>query len=164
MKRAFLAELEFEAKATRSLLEGLTDDMLDFRLDHKDWNARDLASHIVEIYYWFHATMASNNFDFKTYNYDKGDMSTVSNILNKFEENLQIAVTALDSVQDENIFQDTWNMRAGEQIMMSMPRFQAIRGFLMNHIYHHRGQLSMYLRAAGKPVPPVYGPTQDTTN
>ena len=55
----------------------------------------------------------------------------------------------------------TWKLMSGDKEMMAMPRATAIRFFLLNHLYHHRGQLSTYLRATGEVVPSVYGPTAD---
>ncbi|MCU0394506.1 MAG: DinB family protein [Chitinophagaceae bacterium] len=161
LKASLLAELTFEAGNTRKLLQAMTDEVLDYAPAHKAWTMAQLASHIVESYYWYVATFDTNDFDMATYRYDKGDTSKAANILAKFEENLPLAVAALESAADDSVFMENWTMRMGEQVFMQMPRIQAVRGFLMNHLYHHRGQLSIYLRAAGCKVPGIYGPSQD---
>lgn len=163
LKKAFSGELEHEGKSTRSVLQAITDDILDFKLNNKDWSLGELASHVVETYYWYVDTLAHKDFDFHTYQYDKGDNKTAAGILAKFEENFDKAANALDSVEDENIFSETWTMRMGPEEIMSMPRVQAVRSFLMNHMYHHRGQLVLYIRAAGKEVPGIYGPNQENS-
>ena len=97
-----------------------------------------------------------------TYKYDKGDISKAENIVAKFEENLKAARTALESASDDSMFTD-WKMVAGsdEPIFPVMPRVQVARSFLFNHLYHHRGELVVYLRATGNKVPGLYGPTAD---
>ena len=161
MKEAFLAELKYEAGNTRKLLEAMTDESLGYKPDHKNWSMAQLASHIAETYNWYTDTFSTNNFDMGTYKYDKGEISKASNIVAKFEENLPKAIAALESVPDDSVFMETWAMSMGGQDLMQMPRVQAIRTFLMNHLYHHRGQFTVYLRAAGCKVPGTYGPSQD---
>ncbi len=98
-----------------------------------------------------------------TYNYDKGDISKASNIVAKFEGNLKIAQEALESAKDESMM-EIWKMEmGGKEIFPAMPRIQVVRGFLFNHLYHHRGEMIVYLRATGNKVPGLYGPTADDT-
>ena len=66
----------------------------------------------------------------------------------------------LAETPDETFFTD-WTMRNGEQIYMTMPKVAVMRSFVMNHIIHHRGQLSSYLRPMGAKVPSIYGPSAD---
>lgn len=161
LKESFLAELQFEAQSTRRLLQAITDDVLDYRPEHKAWSTAQLASHIAETYNWYVGTFATNDFDMATYKYDKGDISKAANIVAKFEANLPLAVAAIESAKDDSVFMETWTMRMGEQVFIQMLRVQAVRSFLMNHLYHHRGQLTIYLRASGCKVPGMYGPAQD---
>ncbi len=75
----------------------------------------------------------------------------------KLEENITNALANLEACPEEKLMQ-MWSMKNGEQeLMPPMPRAQVIRGFLMNHLYHHRGEVIAYLRANGKPVPGLYG-------
>ncbi len=161
LKESFLAELKFEAGNTRKLLQAMTDETLGYKPEHKAWSMAQLASHIAESYIWYVGTFATNHLDMASYKYDKGDISKAANIVAKFEENLPQAIAALESVGDDSAFMQEWSMGAGDQVFLKMPRIQAVRGFLMNHLYHHRGQLSIYLRAAGCKVPGIYGPSQD---
>jgi uncharacterized damage-inducible protein DinB len=57
--------------------------------------------------------------------------------------------------------QAAWTLKSGDQEFFTMPRISAIRSFVMNHLIHHRGQLSVYLRLKDVPLPPIYGPTAD---
>ncbi len=96
-----------------------------------------------------------------TYHYDKGDISKAQNIVEKFEENVARAHEALNN-WDESTAMNEWRMEMnGNVIFPPMPKIQVIRGFLFNHLYHHRGELVVYIRSTGNKVPGMYGPTAD---
>lgn len=160
--QSLLGEFHHEAENTRNLLKAIPDSALHFKPSEKSWTTAQLASHIAEVYNWYHPTLHQDVFDMATYKYDKGDISTAANIVAKFEENLQKAKTALETATDESMFVN-WKMVMGgtEPIFPEMPRIQVVRGFLMNHLYHHRGEMIVYLRSTGNKVPGIYGPTAD---
>jgi uncharacterized damage-inducible protein DinB len=161
LTQSFLQELIHEAGNTRKMLQAMSDDVLDFKPSEKSWTMAELACHIAESYHWFVPAFKANFMDFASYTYDKGDSSTVNGILAKFEENLKIAIGCLEAVESDAVFGETWTMKMGEVTMGEMPRAVVVRSMLMNHLYHHRGQLSVYLRASGKKVPGIYGPSGD---
>ncbi len=161
LAKTFLAELQQEAENTRKILSAITDDILEYKPDHKSWNTAQLASHIVEGYYWYVPTFRSNMIDFATMHYDKGDSTSIQSILEKFEQNLKLAIDCLQEVTNDAVFDEMWYMKAGDQDLGSMPRGEVVRLMLMNHLYHHRGQLTVYIRAAGNKLPGIYGPSQD---
>jgi uncharacterized damage-inducible protein DinB len=161
--KSLLAEFEHEAENTRKLLSAIPDSALDYKPSEKNWTTGQLASHIAEVYNWFQPTLHSNVMDMAAYTYDKGDISKAANIVAKFEENLKNARQALETATDESMFEN-WKMVAGSEdnvIFPEMPRVQVSRSFLFNHLYHHRGELVVYLRATGNNVPGLYGPTAD---
>jgi len=160
--KSLLGEFLFEAENTRKLLQAIPDSALDFKPSEKNWTTGQLASHIAEVYNWYEGTLHSNVMDMANYKYDKGDISVASNIVAKFEENLKKAQAALESATDESMFEE-WKMVMGgsDPIFPPMPRIQVVRGFLFNHLYHHRGELVVYLRSTGNKVPGLYGPTAD---
>jgi len=160
--KSLLGEFMFEAENTRKLLQAIPDSALGFKPSEKNWTTGQLASHIAEVYNWYQPTLHQDVFDMASYKYDKGDISKAANIVAKFEENLANAKAALESATDESMFQD-WKMVMGsdEPIFPVMPRIQVVRGFLFNHLYHHRGELVVYLRSTGNKVPGLYGPTAD---
>ena len=160
--QSLLGEFQYEAENTRKLLQAIPDSALDFKPSEKNWTTGQLASHIAEVYNWYAPTLHENVFDMATYKYDKGDISKASNIVAKFEENLANAKKALETAKDENMFEE-WKMVMGsdEPIFPVMPRIQVVRGFLFNHLYHHRGEMIVYLRSTGNKVPGLYGPTAD---
>ncbi len=147
---------------TRKLLTAIPDSALDFKPSEISWTTGQLASHIAEIYNWHRQTLQENVFDMATYKYDKGDISKAANIVAKFEENVKNAHAAFEAATDESMFEN-WKMVMGgtEPIMPEMPRVQVVRGFLMNHLYHHRGEMIVYLRSTGNKVPGLYGPNYE---
>mgnify|MGYP001795859046 CR=1 FL=1 len=150
-----------EAENTRKLLKAIPDSALDWKPSEKNWTTGQLASHIAEVYNWFPATLQEDVFDMGKYSYDKGDISKASNIVDKFEENLTEAKRSLEIATDESMMVE-WKMVMGDKVIFDpMPRVQVVRGFLFNHLYHHRGELIVYLRATGNKVPGLYGPTAD---
>jgi uncharacterized damage-inducible protein DinB len=161
LAQSFLQELIHESGNTRKMLQAMSDDVLDYKPSDKSWTMAQLASHIAETYHWYPLTLKNDLIDFSGYRYDKGDITKVENILAKFEANLKEAIAALEAVDNDGIFNDHYRLMMGEVEVGAMPRIAAVRSMLMNHLYHHRGQLSIFLRAAGKKVPGIYGPSGD---
>jgi uncharacterized damage-inducible protein DinB len=160
--QSLLGEFLHEAESTRKLLKAIPDSALDFKPSELSWTTAQLASHIAEVYNWYEGTLTSNVFDMATYKYDKGDITVAANIVAKFEENVAKAQKALEGAKEESMFEN-WKMVMGsdEPLFPEMPRAQVIRGFLMNHLYHHRGEMVVYLRSTGNKVPGLYGPVAE---
>ncbi len=159
--QSLMGEFMHEAEGTRKLLNAIPDTALNYKPSEKSWTTAQLASHIAEVYNWYEPTFHQNVFDMGTYTYDKGDISKASNIVAKFEENLLKAKSALERAKPEDLMH-LWKMTVnGHEAFPAMPRIQVVRGFLYNHLYHHRGEMIAYLRATGNKVPGLYGPTAD---
>ncbi|MBC7511760.1 MAG: DinB family protein [Ferruginibacter sp.] len=158
---ALLGEFMHEAENTRKLLNAIPDSALDYKPNEKSWTTGQLASHIAETYNWFEGTFTLDNMDMAGYHYDKGDISKASNIVAKFEENVQKAQSVLEHAKDEDMMK-IWRMTMnGQDLFPAMPRIQVVRSFLFNHLYHHRGEMVVYLRATGNKVPGLFGPAGD---
>lgn len=161
IKQALLGEMLHEAEGTRKLLQAIPDSALDYRPQPHLWSIGQLASHIAEVYNWFESTFNQDVFDMGSYKYDKGDISKAANIVAKFEENFAKAKAVVEQ-SDEATYMNTWHMQMnGADIFPAMPKVQVIRGFLYNHLYHHRGELVAHLRACGNTVPGLYGPNYE---
>lgn len=161
IKEALLGEFAHEAENTVKLIKAIPDAALDYRPQPHLWSVGQLASHIAEVYNWFGATIDNDVFDMGSYKYDKGDISKASNIVAKLEANIATAKKVLENA-DESKFMNIWRMQmGGNDIMPAMPKIQVIRGFLFNHLYHHRGEMVAHLRATGNKVPGMYGPTYE---
>ncbi|MEJ7625527.1 MAG: DinB family protein [Ferruginibacter sp.] len=158
--KSLISEFLHEVNNTRNLLLAIPDSALSYKPSEISWTTAQLASHIAEVYNWYQPTLHQDVFDMATYQYDKGDITKAANIVAKFEENVNAAQTALETTTDDTMFTN-WKMVMGDDkpILPEMPRIQVIRGFLFNHLYHHRGEMIVYLRSTGNKVPGLYGPT-----
>ncbi len=157
LQKMFLNEFEFELANTLKLLKAIPDDKLDYKLQPQLWSVAQLASHIAEIYNWYDLTFNMNEFAIDKYVYDKGDLTKAANIVAKLEENASKARLVLENL-DETKLKDNWTMTHGGNVVFGpMTKLEVARGFLYNHLYHHRGQLTAYLRAAGCQIPALYG-------
>ena len=87
-------------------------------------------------------------------------MTSRSQLLELFDKNVAAARAAIAKASDEDLRQ-TWSLLFGGKTMFSMPRISVLRSMFMNHVIHHRGQLSVYLRMNNAPVPSIYGPSAD---
>jgi len=161
LRESLLAELKFEADNTRKLFNAIPNEVLNYRPNDFNWSIAEMASHTAEVYDWWEVTLNQNELDMETYSYDKGNIDDIANIKQKLEENIGKAVACLENYDDKKLMEN-WGMRSGKkELMPPMPRIQVIRSFLMNHLYHHRGELIAYLRANGQKVPGLYGASYD---
>lgn len=160
--KSLLGEFEHEVESTRKLLKAIPDSALGYKPSEHSWTTGQLASHIAEVYNWYEPTLHQDVMDMAKYVYDKGDISQAANIVAKFEENVLNARKALETATDESMFTN-WKMVMGgtDPIFPEMPRIQVVRSFLFNHLYHHRGEMVVYLRSSGNRPPGMYGPTYE---
>ncbi len=157
MVQTLLGEFVYEAENTRRLLNSIPQSALSYRPSEKSWTTAELASHIANIYNWYIGTLTVPVLDMATLQYEREDTSKVANIVAKFEENVAAAKDALEKMTDAAL-NESWKMVHGDQeFIPPMPRVQAVRYFLMNHLYHHRGEMIVYLRATGNKVPSIHG-------
>ena len=157
IQQALLAELIHEAGNTRKLFNAIPDEVLDYKPNDFNWTIAQLAAHTSELYYWWAPTLNLDVLEMNEYKYEKGDISSMEAIRRRLEENINNAIKSLENYPDEKLG-EPWSMQKdGIPLMPPMPRIQVIRNFLMNHLYHHRGELVAYLRAAGQAVPGLYG-------
>lgn len=154
-------EFEHEVNNTRKLLQAIPEKDLAYKPSEISWTMGELAQHIATIYYWYMGALTQDVYDIATDKLERGDPGDIKATLALFESNVEQARTALQSLTEQKL-QDNWTMKAGERVILGpMPRGMVSRGFLFNHIYHHRGELIVYLRASGNKVPGMYGPTYE---
>ena len=154
-------EFEHEVNSTRKLLQAIPEEDLGYKPSEISWTMGELAQHIATIYHWYVGTFTQDVYDIATDQLERGDTNDIKATLALFESNVEKARTALKSLTGEKL-QANWTMKVGERIVLGpMPRGIVARGFLFNHIYHHRGEMIVYLRATGNKVPGMYGPTYE---
>jgi len=154
-------EFENEVKSTRKLLEAVPKKDLSFKPSETSWTMGELAQHIATIYYWYVGTLTQDVYDISKDNLERGKPDDIRATLELFESNVEKARAAIKTLTEEKL-QEEWKMTIGEKVVLGpMPRGIVARGFLFNHIYHHRGEMIVYLRATGNKVPGLYGPTYE---
>ena len=159
--KSLIAEFEQEAKNTRKLLQAVPEKDIDYKPSPISWTMGELAQHIATIYYWYVGTLTKDVYDVTTDRLERGEPGDINATLDLFEKNVEMARAALNVTTEERL-QDLWTMKAGERTVLGpLPRGVVARGFLFNHIYHHRGEMIVYLRATGNKVPGLYGPTYE---
>jgi uncharacterized damage-inducible protein DinB len=153
-----LQELEQEAQTTKRVLERVPQAHLGWKPHEKSMSLGQLALHI--------ATVPGNVAQFVAQPsmqrpaFVQPAATQASELIPALEDSVKQARAALSSLDDRAIM-DTWRVLDGDREIMAMPRVAALRAIMLNHWYHHRGQLSVYLRQLNVPVPSIYGPSAD---
>jgi uncharacterized damage-inducible protein DinB len=158
---ALLPEFDQEMATTRRVLERVPDDRLGWKPHAKSWSMSELASHIANMIGWAEVTMNATEFDVMSVTPEQANPTAKSRaeLLSVFDANI-VKVRAALNKSDAEYFVP-WSLKAGAKVQFTMPRAACVRSFVMNHVIHHRGQLSVYLRLNNIPVPSIYGPSAD---
>lgn len=157
---SFIAEFEQEAVVARKCLERVPAEKFDWKPHEKSMTFGRLASHIAEMFGWTPSTLQQPELDFSKMDYKPLEPATTADLVEFLDKNVAEAIDVLRNTSDE-VFMENWTMRNGETVYFTMPKITVMRSFVMNHIVHHRGQLSVYLRLNDIPVPALYGPSAD---
>jgi uncharacterized damage-inducible protein DinB len=155
---AFLTEMDQEAGATRRLLERVPEDKLSWKPHPKSMSLGELAMHLATINGFIAGMGAKDTFDMAPH--PQPPPTTRAEILAAFEKSLTDAKGLLNQVDDARATAN-WSMSMGGKPIMTMPRAALYRVIMCSHQYHHRGQLTVYLRLLDVPLPSVYGPSAD---
>ncbi len=153
-----IAELEQEAVATRRVLSRLPEAQFNWRPHPKSWSLGELGLHVAQIPGAI-AGLADHSLDTPP-TFTQLEATSTAQLLEALDASVAAAKTALNGWDDAAMMAE-WSMSAGGQQIMAMPRMALLRSVMLNHWYHHRGQLLVYLRLLDQPVPSVYGPTAD---
>jgi uncharacterized damage-inducible protein DinB len=159
---SLLPEFDHEMATTRSLLERVPETEGAWVPHAKSMPLGRLAAHIAELVAWTNSTIQQTELDFGVPGaYNPAQLTTTAKLLELFDANVKSARAAIAGVSDADLMVP-WTLRNGEHVIITMPRVAVLRSMVMNHVIHHRGQLSVYLRLHDVPLPSIYGPTADT--
>lgn len=158
--QALAAELEKESVATRRILERVPEDHLGWQPHAKSMTLGQLALHLAGLPGVFARLGRLDGFDAATANFTPKTPQSAGEILATLDASLADAKAFLGGL-DEKTATAPWRMTLGEQELMTLPRHELVRTLMFNHSYHHRGQLSVYLRLLDVPVPATYGNSAD---
>lgn len=154
-----LPEFDHEMSNTRRALERIPADRLDFKPHERSWSLLQLGGHLAQLPGWTTLTLETEEIDLND-PFEQPKIETLEDILATFDASVSGARAALESASAEDLGV-TWSLKAGGEVAFAMPRGAVVRSFVLNHGIHHRGQLTVYLRLLGVPVPALYGPSAD---
>jgi len=155
---SLLQELEQEAQTTRRVLERVPEN-LDWRPHPKARSLGQLAMHVAMIPGAL-AELATSPSPAQSPNFIDPPLESASQLVPILDESVAKARKILTGIEDATLF-ETWRMMQGEREVFAVPRLGILRSIMLNHWYHHRGQLSVYLRELDVPIPSIYGPSAD---
>lgn len=163
LNQKLIAEFKQEAASTRKMLERVPAEHLGWKPHEKSMTLGRLAGHVAELSAWTAMTINTNELNFATSEYKSPVVNTTEDLLKIHDAATANAVAALESATDEKLA-ETWTLKNGDHIILEQPKAVVLRGMCYNHTYHHRGQLSVFLRMLDVPVPGMYGPSADDMN
>jgi uncharacterized damage-inducible protein DinB len=159
MTDAFVQEIDSEGATTRRVLERVPSDQLAWKPHAKSMSLGELALHVASIPGFIASWAVDDSFNFGTAHRPPAPTST-DDVLKAHDAGLAQAKQILTTLGDAGL-QRNWQAKMNDATMFSMPKVALVRSILMNHCYHHRGQLSVYLRLLDVSVPSIYGPSAD---
>lgn len=158
---SLLPEFDREMGLTRRALERVPDGQFDFRPHPTSVTLGRLVEHLTEMPQWATITMTQSGIEMTTKRpEDYVRPSTRAQVLAQFDNYLKEARGHLAGKIDGE-FMAPWTLKAGGKEVFTMPKIAVMRNFVLNHMIHHRGQFTVYLRMLGVPVPSIYGPSGD---
>jgi uncharacterized damage-inducible protein DinB len=160
LNQPFIEELKQEAVSTKKMLERIPNDKFDWKPHEKSRTLGQLASHIADLPGFLNSVLTMDELDFAKGDYKPYETKTPEELMNLFKEKLDEVLQTLQNTSDEKM-QANFTLRSGDYVIATLPRIIAVRSMALNHIIHHRGQLSVYLRLLNIPVPGMYGPSAD---
>ena len=155
---AFLAEMEQEAGTTRRVLERVPESKLGWKPHAKSMSLGQLALHVASIPGGVASFLAGDGLEIPSM--EQPAATSAAELMNALEESLRTAKEVIGNFDDQKALA-IWKLTKDGKELFAAPRIAVVRSILLNHWYHHRGQLSVYLRLLDVPVPSIYGPSAD---
>jgi len=155
-----LAELDHEMAVTRRVLERLPQHAFAWKPHDQSFSLGGLATHLAQLPHWGRQILDQDSYDLATATGHTTEKGTCAEVLATFDAHVAEVRHALMHHPDASLAAP-WALKRGSHTVLSMPRLSALRRFLIHHAIHHRGQLTVYLRLQGVPIPPIYDPTAD---
>ena len=159
IQEGLLVEIQRETANTKRIIEKLSDEHWTWKPHEKSMSAGQLAAHIVELHNWVYKAIDKDVFDFHV-DYKPTTETNFADILASLDNGLN-ENTNFVKEKSEDFWFSPWTLKAGDHVLGQMHKLGAFRFIIANHLIHHRGQLSVYLRMLDLPLPGIYGPSAD---
>jgi uncharacterized damage-inducible protein DinB len=160
MSQTLLPEFDNEMRLTRKALERVPDDKFDWKPHEKSMAMGKLATHLAELPGFTIAIIGTDGMNFDKGEYKPAVANNRAEVLELFDKNVAAAREAIVGATDDHLRQP-WHLIYQAKKLFDAPRAAALRSMMMNHVVHHRGQFTVYLRLNGIAVPAIYGPSAD---
>lgn len=158
INESFIKEIEQESRSAREMLKRIPAETFDWKPHEKSMSMKRLAGLVADMFGWFQFEIDADELDFAK-GYEMPDPKTTQELVDFFEKRLSDGLTSLRGADDAK-FSERWTLRRGDDIFMETSKLDIVRTTI-NHMVHHRGQLSVFMRLRDIPVPSIYGPTAD---
>ena len=156
---ALLPEFDHEMTTTRRVLERVPEDKFEWKPHAKSFSLGALAAHVAGLPTWGAETLARSEIDIAGAQPPEAP-SSKAELMAAFDRNVAATRSALAGKTDAELLA-TWTLKRGGKPIFSMPKAGVLRSFVLSHLIHHRGQLSVYLCLLDVSVPSIYGPSAD---
>jgi uncharacterized damage-inducible protein DinB len=162
MNQALLGEFDHEMASTRKALERVPDDKWDWKPHTKSGTMGWTAAHLANFPSWLAFTFGAPSLDINPGGkpIEQPKITNQKELLAVFDKGVADARAALSKASDQDLMA-AFALLSNGQTIFNMPRIAVFRGMIMNHMIHHRGQLTVYFRLNDIPVPALYGPSAD---
>lgn len=154
-----ITELKQEAESTRRVLERVPEDRLAWKPHPKSMSLGQLALHVAQTPGGVAELLAGPTGEAPDFS-NRPEATSRAELLSSLDESITNATSKLSSWGNEGLAVE-WRLTRGEETLLAMPRVEMARAIMFNHWYHHRGQLTVYLRLLDVPVPAIYGDSAD---
>ena len=157
---ALLPEFDHEMSTTRTVLERVPEAKFDWKPHDRSFSIGALAAHVATLPTWATETITRSEIDVSPNQQPPAAFPSHGDLLATFDRNVAAARAALAGRTDAELMA-MWSLTRNGRTLFSMPKAIVLRSFVLNHLVHHRGQLTVYLRLLDVPVPSIYGPSAD---
>jgi len=145
---------------TRRVLERAPEALFAWRPHERSFSLGGLATHLAVLPHWGSQILEERGYDLAAPSSPADEATTLAAVLATFDRHVaEVRRLLLD--RPDSTLMDAWTLKRGTQTLLTMPRLTALRRFLLHHVIHHRGQMTVYLRLQGVPLPPLYGASAD---